>query len=296
MLKGSCLLAVGLVAAAVPSAAYGQVGPGGCKSAGTRGMCWVQATDPGRPGGPAGGGPQQGPGPGRQAAGRGSGRPQSTCVDRPWTPPPAGDPLWGGHSPSQGSLKLLICQGGGALQGWPRVVFAPNGQPVVVPQVSPAELAEQAISEMGLSAPDIRLAPPADSPHGATIGFPVWMWTARREATIGPVTRTASAGAITVTATATLARIDWSMGDGTTVGCPGPGTEFTDDLAGQPSPTCGHVYRSLVAGEAAGINATSRWEIHWSGGGQSAFRTMALTSSARLPVREIRTLNTGGSR
>ncbi|ADJ48817.1 hypothetical protein AMES_6991 [Amycolatopsis mediterranei S699] len=193
-------------------------------------------------------------------------------------------------------MKLLICQGGGALQGWPRVVFAPNGQPVVVPQVSPAALAEQAISEMGLSAPDIRLAPPADSPHGATIGFPVWMWTARREATVGPVTRTASAGSITVTATATLAKIDWSMGDGITVSCPGPGAEFTDGLAGQPSPTCGHVYRDLVAGGVAGIDATSRWEIRWSGGGQSAFRTMALTSSAQLPVREIRTLNTRGPR
>lgn len=162
--------------------------------------------------------------------------------------------------------------------------------------MSPAELGEQAISEMGLSAPDILLAPPADSPHGATIGFPVWMWTARREATVGPVTRTASAGAITVKATATLAKIDWSMGDGMTVSCPGPGTEFADDLAGQASPTCGHVYRDLVAGGVARINATSRWEIRWSGGGQSAFRTMALTSSAQLPVREIRTLNTRGPR
>ncbi|WP_239070634.1 hypothetical protein [Amycolatopsis sp. SID8362] len=292
MLKGSCLLTAGLLAAALPGVASGQAGPGGCTSAGTRGMCWVAATDPGRPGTTAGGNPQRGRAP--HAGGRPAAQPP--CVDQPWTPPPAGDPLWGGHSPSDGSLKLLICQGGGALQGWPRVVFAPNGQPVVVPQVSPAELAEQAISEMGLSAPDIRLAPPAGSPHGATIGFPVWMWTARREATVGPVTRTASAGSVTVTATATLAKIDWSMGDGSTVSCPGPGTEFTDDRAGQPSPTCGHVYRALVGGGVAGIDATSRWEIRWSGGGQSAFRTMALTSSARLPVREIRTLNTGRSR
>lgn len=296
MLKGSCLLAAGLVVATLPTAAYGQTGPGGCKSAGTRGMCWVEATDPGRPGSPAGGVPQRGNGPAQQAGGHTAGKPQFACVDQPWTPPPAGDPLWGGHSPSEGSLKLLICQGGGALQGWPRVVFAPNGRPVVVPQVSPAELAEQAISEMGLSAPDIRLAPPADSPRGATIGFPVWMWTARREATVGPIRRTASAGSITVTATATLAKIDWSMGDGATAACAGPGTEFSDERAGQPSPTCGHVYRGLVAGGVARINATSRWEIRWSGGGQSAFRTMALTSSARLSVREIRTLNTRGLR
>lgn len=159
MLKGSCLPAVGLVAAALPAAAYGQTGPGGGKSSGTRGMCWVEATDPGRLGSPVGGAPQRGNGPAQQAGGHISGRPQFACVDQPWTPPPAGDPLWGGHSPSEGSLKLLICQGGGALQGWPRVVFAPNGQPVALPQVSPAELAEQAISAMELSAPDIRLAP-----------------------------------------------------------------------------------------------------------------------------------------
>lgn len=293
MLKSSCLLAAGLVAVAVP--AHGQAGPGGCKSAGTRGMCWVAAADPGRSAGPAGA-QQTGADPARQLGGQNTQQPRYSCAERPWTPPPAGDPLWNGHSPDQGSLKLMICQGGGALQGWPRVVFTPNGQPVVVPQVSPAELADQAISEMRLSAPDIRLAPPASSPHGATIGFPVWMWTARREETTGPVTRTASAGSITVTATATLARIDWSMGDGATVRCAGPGDAFTDDQAGRPSPSCGHSYRDLVPGGTAAVDATSHWEIRWSGGGQSAFRTMALTSSARLAVREIRTLNTGGAR
>src|SRR5437764_3378539 len=107
MLKGSCLLAAGLMAAALPTVAYGQAGSGGCKSAGTRGMCWVEATDPGRPGGPASGVSQRGSGPVQQAGGRTPSGPQFACVDQPWTPPPAGDPLWGGHSPSQGSLKLL---------------------------------------------------------------------------------------------------------------------------------------------------------------------------------------------
>lgn len=295
MLKSSYLITAGLLSlTATPAQA--QAGPGGCTSSGTHGRCWVAATDPGRPGGPAETPQSATTDPDRHAGGRAQGGPRYSCVDQPWTAPPTGDPLWGGHTPAQGSLHFMICQGGGALQGWPRVVFAPNGQPVVVPQVSPAELAEQAISKMGLSAPDIRLAPPADSAHGATIGFPVWMWTARREETIGPVTRTAGAGSITVTATATLAGIDWSMGDDGTVRCPGPGTEFTDDQAGRPSPTCGHIYRNLAPGGVADVDATSHWDIRWSGGGQSAFRTMALTSQARLPIREVRTLNTGGPR
>ncbi|WP_232376798.1 hypothetical protein [Amycolatopsis aidingensis] len=158
--------------------------------------------------------------------------------------------------------------------------------------MSPAELAQRAIEQMGLSAPDIRLAPPATSPHGATVGFPVWMWSGRSEATTGPVTRTASAGAISVTATARLAHITWSMGDGSSVRCDGPGTPFSDSRAGEASPTCGHVYRAKAPGGAFPVAATGHWEIRWSGGGQSDFRTMDLTSTARLPVREVRTLNT----
>ena len=279
--------AVVVLAAMLPATAEAQQGggSGGCTSVGPRGWCWVGATDPGRPGGPA------------QAAG-GTGKQSSAasgikCTEQPWTAPPPGDPLWGGHNPSQGSLKFQMCQGGGGAQPWPRVVFV-DGSTAVLRTVSPAELVDQAISEMGLSAPDIRLSPPADSPFGATVGFPVWMWSGRSETTTGPVTRTASAGPISVTATAVLARIAWAMGDGTIVTCLGPGTTFTDNQAGRPSPTCGHVYLRKADGGAFTIAATSHWEIRWSGGGQSAFQTLDLTSHVRLPVREVRTLNTKG--
>lgn len=289
MLKFAVALAVIATLASATAEAQQGGGPGGCASSGPRGWCWVGATDPGRPGGPA----QVSGAPGRPSGHGGQGAPSITCTDQAWTAPPPGDPLWGGHDPSHGSLKFQMCQGGGGAQAWPRVVFAPNSAAIVL-VVSPDEVARQAISKLGLSAPDIRLSPPADSPHGATVGFPVWMWSGRSEATTGPVTRRASAGPVSVTATATLARISWAMGDGAAVICPGPGTEFTDDKAGQFSPTCGHVYLHKAADGAFTIAATSHWEIRWSGGGQSAFQTLDLTSQARLPVREIRTLNTQG--
>jgi hypothetical protein len=283
MLKptAAVLAALALITA-MPAAAQAQA-DGGCSSSGTRGRCWISVTDPRRPGGPAA--PPSPKPAGPPAA------PSISCADQPWTPPPPGDPLWAGHDPGQGSLKFQLCQGGGSAQPWPRVVFAPNGEPAAAPQVSPAQLARQAVAELGLEAPDIQLAPPAGSPHGATVGFPVWMWTRRSPATSGPVSRTATAGAISVTATAILASITWSMGDGATVTCDGPGTPFTDDRAGQPSPTCGHVYsRTFTTGFL--ITATSRWQIRWSGGGQGAGQTLALTSIIRLAVREVRTLNT----
>ncbi|MGH9061991.1 MAG: hypothetical protein ACRDZY_21125, partial [Acidimicrobiales bacterium] len=219
---------------AMPTVAQAQT-DGGCSSSGTRGRCWISATDPGRPGGPAAAPPSPKP--------QGNpGAPAISCADRPWTPPPAGDPMWAGHDPGQGALTFQLCQGDGSAQPWPRVVFAPNGEPAAAPQVSPAQLAQHAVAELGLAAPDIQLAPPADSPHGATVGFPVWMWSRRGLTTSGPVSRTATAGAISVTATATLASMTWAMGDGATVTCTGPGTPFNADDAGRSSPTCGHVY------------------------------------------------------
>ncbi|RSN45126.1 hypothetical protein DMC64_19980 [Amycolatopsis sp. WAC 04197] len=214
--------------------------------------------------------------------------------------PASGDPMWAGQDASQGRLVVMICGVGGPGGGYPgdaRLVYVPSGAAApAVPQVSPAELARQAIERMDLAAPDIRLAPPADSPYGATIGFPVWMWSARSESTTGPVTRTASAGATSVTATAKLTRITWSMGDGASHVCAGPGTPFAEDRAGLRSPDCGHVYLTKPSAGAFPIAATGHWEINWSGGGATGSEAMDLTSNTRLPVREIRTLNSGAGR
>ncbi|WP_409494736.1 hypothetical protein [Amycolatopsis sp. cmx-11-12] len=287
---GSALLVTAMVS---PAAAWAgpAPGPGGCQSSGVRGTCWVGATDPGRPGREGGQ-----PGTGPASPGKRSG-PAPQCVPMAIPQPASGDPMWAGNDASKGRLVVMICGVGGPGGGYPgdaRVAYVPNGsEPPAVPQVSPAELARQAIDQMGLSAPDIRLAPPADSPHGATIGFPVWMWSARSDATTGPVTRTATAGTVSVTATAKLTRITWSMGDGATKACAGPGTPFTEDRAGLASPDCGHVYLTKAPSGAFPIAATGHWEISWSGGGMSDSEAMDLTSSARLPVREIRTLNSG---
>ncbi|MGC7096758.1 hypothetical protein ACPZ19_18955 [Amycolatopsis lurida] len=276
----------GIAAASLVNFAAGSP-PGGCQSSGTRGTCWVDATDPGKqgtksPSGQKASGPKTSSGP--------------ECAPMEMPQPAAGDPLWAGRDPGKGKLVTMICGvggPGGGFVGDVRVAYVPNGG-APVPQVSPAELAQRAIEQMNLSAPDIRLAPPADSPHGATIGFPVWMWSSRSEATTGPVTRTASAGAVSVTATAKLARITWAMGDGATVTCAGSGTPFVDARAGERSPDCGHIYRTTAADAGFTVSATSRWQISWSGGGQSDSQVMDLTSSTRLPVREIRTLNTEG--
>ena len=71
-----------------------------------------------------------------------------------------------------------------------------------------------------------------------------------------------------MTATARPVKVAWSMGDGSTRTCEGPGTAWkpgTDPRAA--SPDCGHVYRRASDGYT--VSATVTWEVIWAGAGQS---------------------------
>lgn len=166
------------------------------------------------------------------------------------------------------------------------------GEPAAAaPAPDPAVLAQRAIAALEVSAPPIQMSPPPGS-EGATIGFPVWMWLEPGVESTGPITESVSAGGITVTATATLGRVVWDMGDGTTVSCEGPGTPFTIDQAGAESPDCGHIYSERSPGMT--VSATSVWLVEWEGGGESGAATLQPDAQVQLPVREVRTLNTRG--
>lgn len=183
----------------------------------------------------------------------------------------------------------------GVAVGQPPAPPQAAAQPAVgvppLPVVPPAVIAQRAISNLTLTAPPIRMSPPPGS-QGATIGFPVWMWLQPGAASTGPITARATAGGVTVTATARLQRVVWTMGDGSTVTCIGPGTPFTIDQAGKPSPDCGHTYSSKSA--AVTVKATSIWLVAWQGGGAVGQAILQPNSQVQVPVREVRTLNTTG--
>lgn len=269
-----------------------------CTVVDNTGQCLIKAADPARPGGPAGPGT-----PGRVEK-KGNGGATVPCVAIPINPPPPpGDPLWGGNDPSTGHIVAYSCFSPGAdfQNGQANItpVFVPNGGAIPPPPPNPAELAQQAINQMTLLKPAIRMAPPPDS-AGAVVGVPVWLWVERGESTTGPVTRSASAGGITVTATAKVGRVEWNMGDGRTVTCTSPGTPYDPSRAQQGSPDCGHVYqlRSLPARTGGAgkytITATSVWQIHWEGGGQEGDQTLSLSSNAALAVGELQSVNQAG--
>ena len=178
----------------------------------------------------------------------------------------------------------------------------PNGERALVwlsdvEAPGPAELGRIAASRLVLPRPEVVVNPAAPAPQ--LVMLPTWLWV---EAAWWSVSRSASASVptVTVTATATPVRVVWSMGDGTTVTCEGPGTPYTSKVGGPAaaSPDCGHTYRWASADRPGGVyevSATVTWRVSWSGGGFSG-SAGPLFSTATVPVTvaEVRSVNTGG--
>ena len=160
---------------------------------------------------------------------------------------------------------------------------------------SPREVAQLAIDQMALSAINIGITPePGDGSIGL-VGLPVWLWADDPgDHTVGPITATASAGGINVTATAVLNAITWSLGDGTTITCNGPGTPYQPSYGNTMSPDCGHVYTtssSTQSGRTFTVTATSDWVITWEGAGQTGtIRLNGLARSVEIAVGEAQVL------
>jgi hypothetical protein len=143
---------------------------------------------------------------------------------------------------------------------------------------SPAQVAAQAIEQLPLPLPQIGLAPAPDTT--ALVGLPVWLWVQGQ--TWSEVSRTASAGSISVTATATPDRVEWDMGDGSSVTCYTAGRPYT---SGGTS-SCTHTYERASQSGPYPITATVYWDISWSGGGASGGQTLTRSSESALAVGE----------
>ncbi|OQR63424.1 ATP/GTP-binding protein [Streptomyces maremycinicus] len=153
--------------------------------------------------------------------------------------------------------------------------------------IAPAVLAQHAVDSMTLLGPDIA------SPRAAgkyIVGVPMWMWVNQSATTYGPNTASASAGGVTVTATAKVSKIVWQMGDGASVTCNGPGTPYTASEGMAQSPTCGHLYSKTSAAAPDGryeVTATSTWTIGWQGGGAAGQLTEVRQSKVQVAIGEL---------
>ncbi|WP_336054014.1 ATP/GTP-binding protein [Streptomyces sp. CA2R101] len=216
------------------------------------------------------------------------------CYYKPAPAPPADDPVWKGHKPGDGAIYQKTCPMGSNSDP-----FGTNGaglvwmaKPPGGAGADPAELARQAVDKMTLRGADIGIVP---KPGGkGVVGMPVYMWTRKSAETYGPNTATASAGPVTVSATAKVSRIEWTMGDGHTVTCTTAGTPYRAQYGKNDSPDCGYRYDKPSTSKPGGkyhVTARSTWTVDWTGGGQSGQLTEVRNSAVDINVAEVQVLN-----
>jgi hypothetical protein len=255
-----------------PSAGYADGGKGSvkCSSGDPRPACRITAGTPQRPSTGEGGGK------GDQSGGDGKCRnPQGAvipcekdggrvgaggCYYKAVQATPTEIDMLGGQPEGEGGWYIRDC---GTGEGYEGPFWVAGAAPVVSPEV----LGRQAVAKLRLPEVTIRMNPPGDQ----LVNLPIWL--ALGPASWRPQSATASVPGVSVTATARPVKVAWSMGDGITRTCEGPGTAWTrgtDPRAA--SPDCGHVYRRSSAGAAGGaytVSATVTWEVTWAGAGQS---------------------------
>lgn len=205
--------------------------------------------------------------------------------------PPAGDPNWQGHEPGDGAVYQCY-QPQTDLQVY---VWSQDVPPGSGSGPTPRDVAKIAISQMDLRAIDIGLAPKPGGNSLGIVGMPVWMWVQGPGShTYGPATATASAGGVTISATARVQKITWDMGDGTKVVCANAGTPYKASYGKKASPDCGHTYETSSANRPGGaftVTATSDWVVTWRGAGQSGtIRLNGLRRSVPVAVGEAQAL------
>ncbi|MFD5426368.1 ATP/GTP-binding protein [Streptomyces sp. NPDC127084] len=197
---------------------------------------------------------------------------------------------WKGHEREKGAVYGVNCPGTGA--SW--TVFIPDGTAAPTgPQIDPQVVARRAVDSMLLTGPKVA------SPRSGgryVVGMPMWLWVEQSPTTFGPNTASATAGGVTVTATATVTAIRWEMGDGETVTCAGPGTRYDASQGKRPSPDCGHRYKAPSTAESGGKytgTATATWTVEWQAAtlGDAGSFTETRQTPFTVDVREVQVLN-----
>ncbi|WP_272595973.1 hypothetical protein [Streptomyces noursei] len=152
---------------------------------------------------------------------------------------------------------------------------------------------QRAVSRLKLPKPVIHTSPHEDFVQ--VVNVPTWMWVER--GTWGPVTTAAAVDGVEVTATARPRRAVWSMGDGGTVVCRGPGTPYSTRFGPKASsPDCGYTYQRASTsepGRAFPVSVQVFWDVEWKGGGRSGtVPGLAMSAQRQLVVDEVQAVVT----
>jgi hypothetical protein len=211
------------------------------------------------------------------------------CYVREMSPqPPSSDPVWQGQT----SGKVYNCTLPPGVAG-PTLPFWAQDPPVSSAQV--VNLAARAVQSLGLVAIDIGMAPTPTSIDPASIGvvgLPNWMWVKNPlPRTYGPAVGSASDGVVTVTVTAKVDRVTWTMGDGSApIICTTAGTPYAASYGASSSPDCGREPGYQHPG-TYNVEAASHWTISYTSSvGIGGSLSMSLSGTSSLTVGEYQSL------
>lgn len=172
--------------------------------------------------------------------------------------PPLSDSVWSGHT--TGVILGCIPLAGGGLVWVPQ---SPLGPPPAL------LLAQRAASQ--LRPPTLGASSNAGAGAVATtyVGIPTWLWLQGAWAAVA--SPPAAVAGESVTATATPTSVTWSMGDGHSTTCNGPGAPYSS--ADPSNPPCGYTYlidssRQPQDGPSVNdryftVQATVTWSVSW---------------------------------
>ncbi|WP_415830734.1 hypothetical protein [Janibacter anophelis] len=95
------------------------------------------------------------------------------------------------------------------------------------------------MDKITLTKPDIEASPclAATGRCTGTVGVPVWLWVG--DEGLPSKSASATAGPYTISATAKVSQVKWSLGDGQSTVCQGTGTVYDPDVHGWDTPHCG---------------------------------------------------------
>ena len=245
----------------------------------------------------------QGSTPGRTTPRRptGSGSSGSTCT---YVPLPARDAATispGGPTP--GSWFFVRCPGRNLTIYNGAISWFPSAPATASPtSVAPSTLATRAEGSLTLPSPALNLNPSEFS----IVNLATWLWIDPQ--IWRPFRASATAGAVTATATAVPSSVSWSMGDGHTLTCNGPGSPYRPTTPPDAQVTdCSYIYQTSSAGQpssdgdpnddAYAVTATITWTVTWTttgstGGG--ALPSLQTSSTTRVRVEQVESVGTSG--
>jgi hypothetical protein len=160
------------------------------------------------------------------------------------------------------------------------------------PDIDPRALAEMQVKQLSVPVAEVGTSPTSDQDQ--VVRVPTWLWIA---SDWQPVTVTATAGRVAATVTATPTRVVWSMGDGGSVTCAGPGTPYDSSRPAADQHTdCSYTYRQTSVGqpdERYSVTATVYWSVVFTSnaGANGALGEVSSTSAFTLRVAQAQALN-----